>query len=629
MSIRPLGWIAMLAMLVAGLCMDRAQSADQGSDAARNPRKLEAKAKSSSTSGKVDASVPSVPEPPKMFPGSARSAALAKSTAEAEAQAARDSGAMPATTRPLSDSSSSQQTPQPAVNAVEPLAVERARSLAEPKRKIASADDRRSKSKHVEVDPSEIDSTSMPVDVKPAEIDALPPVAAVKDSTPKTAARATDAAAPAMLPSDDSATSGALLTPFQAPTVAAPQGIPTRRAPQLESAPEAAKTQLSAEMLALRSRVRKALNMYYARRLNTRDHDAWETMHAMIAYGNRTDILKDGPRGERVNAISWLLDGNRCKGQPLLAVNDGHLVARVGVNVQGHAGQLLGMLAQWQVPADYDFAVQGHPFTVADLIQAEQADCEADTELTFKLIALSYYLPDNASWYSQDGQKWTVERLIQEEIKQPIRGAACGGTHRLFGLSSAYIMRQRNGGAIDGEFARAKKYVTDYHRYALNVSQNPEGSFSTDWFARPANKPDLDRHLQTSGHTLEWLAFSLPQEQLTDPHMLKAVNYLAGILVDNPQRPWAIGPLGHSIHALVMFDQRVFGDDQSVARQPNPKDRAELTHPQKYFPNEPGPVTQASASDGGSELEEVEGPDFVPTPSGREDDVERSCKPLR
>ncbi len=324
-------------------------------------------------------------------------------------------------------------------------------------------------------------------------------------------------------------------------------------------------SELTAELLVLRAKIRRALNLYFPRRLNTRDNDAWETMHAMIAFGSRTDILIDGPSGERVSAISWLLNGNRCKGQPLMVINNGHLTARVGVNVQGHAGQFLGMLAQWHFPMNYDFVVQGRPYTLADLIEEEKSDCEINTELTFKLIALSYYLPNDAAWLTHDGQRWTVERLVQEEIKQPIRGAACGGTHRLFGLSSAYIMRERRGGLADGDFGRAKKYVADYHRYTFGTLQNPDGSFSTEWFSRSAAKPDLDRRLQTTGHTLEWLAFSLSDEQMTDPHMIRAVDYIATILLENPRKQWSIGPLGHSLHALVMYDQRMFSEQHPVS----------------------------------------------------------------
>src|SRR5262249_58545401 len=132
-------------------------------------------------------------------------------------------------------------------------------------------------------------------------------------------------------------------------------------------------------------------------------------------------------------------------------------------------------------------------------IETEKLGCQANTELTFKLIALSHYLDSDATWRSHTGQEWSISRLIQEEIKQPIRGAACGGTHRLMGLSYAVRKRQQKGGEIDGQYLRAQKYVSDYHQYTLSL-QNPDGSFSTEWFTGRGNRQDLARRCQTTGH---------------------------------------------------------------------------------------------------------------------------------
>lgn len=315
---------------------------------------------------------------------------------------------------------------------------------------------------------------------------------------------------------------------------------------------------LSPQLITLRKKVRRVLAMYQTRQLNTRDHTPWEVMHALIAYGVYTDIRRDSPTGDKVNAIGWLCWGGQANGQPLITLERGKVHARIGVGVQGHAGQFMGMLAQSTVKPTYEMRVQGKTFTVADLIEQEKLDCQANTELTFKLIGLSYYLPSDATWTSNDGQTWSIPRLIQEEIKQPIRGAACGGTHRLFGLSSSYLMRKKQGLPIDGEYRRAQLYIANYQRHAFGELQNADGSFSTEWFNRRGDRPDLDRRIQTTGHIFEWLAFSLSDQQLREPRTIKTVNYLAGILQDNPKRDWSIGPLGHALHALVMYDNRVF-----------------------------------------------------------------------
>ena len=233
----------------------------------------------------------------------------------------------------------------------------------------------------------------------------------------------------------------------------------------------------------------------------------------------------------------------------MLFLHDGKLEARRGVGVQGHYGQFMAILAQSHLKSDYPMQVSGKEFTLQDLIEHEKENCTAGEELTFKLIGLMHYLDSDATWKSRDGQDWSIQRLIQEELKQPIRGAACGGTHRLMGFSYAVNKRLQRGQPIVGEFKRAQTFINDYHRYTFGL-QNPDGSFSTEWFVRKGDNPDVDRRLKTSGHILEWIGFSLPEQDLRDPRMIKAVDYVATILQKNDRHTWEIGPLGHGLHAL-------------------------------------------------------------------------------
>jgi hypothetical protein len=65
--------------------------------------------------------------------------------------------------------------------------------------------------------------------------------------------------------------------------------------------------------------------------------------------------------------------------------------------------------------------------------------------------------------------------------------------------------------------------------------------------------------LETTGHITEWLAFSLDKEQLVDARTIKSVSYLTNLLSENRNEKWGIGPLGHGLHALAMYDERIFG----------------------------------------------------------------------
>ena len=310
----------------------------------------------------------------------------------------------------------------------------------------------------------------------------------------------------------------------------------------------------------LKARIAQTLAAYQRRPLNTAEHTPWEVMHGFIAFGIPSRVRVGGPAGDPVNSIGWMNSGGRCKGQVMLATEDDRLVAMRGVGVQGHQAQYLAILAQCRVALNSPIQVEGKSFTVADLVEEEKASCLSGTELTFALIGLAHYLPTDAEWTARDGQTWTLERLVAEEIEQPIRGAPCGGTHRLFGLSYACQRRLRATGTLDGHYARADHFVRDFQRFTLAKLQNPDGSFSTEWFKYPADREDdIDRKVQTTGHILEWLVGSLEQDQLYQSRIVSAVEFLSAALLREPAREWKLGPLGHALHALTIYQERVWG----------------------------------------------------------------------
>jgi hypothetical protein len=320
----------------------------------------------------------------------------------------------------------------------------------------------------------------------------------------------------------------------------------------------------------LRAKVRRVLKSYYNRPLNSRDNDPWELMHGMLAYGVHSQVRQGGPQGKTITAIGWMCYNRPCKRLTLLYLTpEGDLRAKHGVGLQGHMGQFLAMLAQCQVSPDYPIRVRDKQFTINDLIEAEKVTCYPKSELTFKLIALMHYLESDATWVNDQGASWDISRLIREEISQPIRGAACGGTHRLAGLSLAARTRVRRGEPLDGEYLRAAKFVEKYQNYAFQL-QNRDGSLSTEWFRGRGDEDDVDRRVKTTGHILEWLVYSLDEEQVRYAKTFRAVNYLASLLASNYNHEWEVGPMCHAIHALRLYDERVFqphdGEEEIVKK---------------------------------------------------------------
>ena len=315
---------------------------------------------------------------------------------------------------------------------------------------------------------------------------------------------------------------------------------------------------LSPELVTLRNQVRKTLATYYQEPISIADHSPWGIMHALIAYGVDTQIVVNG---KQVNAIGHMCFNQPCRGMQLMTLEGKNLRVQIGPGYQGHAGQFLAMLAQSRVMVDYPIRVGGREFTVADLIESEKQTCRTKSELTFKLIALSHYLPLETTWKNDLGENWSISRLIKEELAQNVVGAACGGTHRMTGFSYVVNRKIKLGEEFDGQFLRASKFVDNYHDYIFKL-QNSDGSFSTNWFAGRGDDPTEKRRIETTGHMVEWLVCSLSKEELTDPRVVKAVDYLSKLLLNLAQKKQTIeiGPRGHALHGLAIYGERVFGD---------------------------------------------------------------------
>jgi hypothetical protein len=308
----------------------------------------------------------------------------------------------------------------------------------------------------------------------------------------------------------------------------------------------------------LASKVRRVLDSYYDRPLDSRTDPPWSLLHWGIAYGQdsriRTGIRTDPP----ITAIDWLCTNRPAAGKQLMQIKGSNLSLPIAPGVQGHHGQFLSMLAQSQVDESRPLLVGNTELRVRDLVEHEKRTCQSGMELTFKLIGIAHYTPTSDAWRNASGESWNVQRLLLEELDHPINRmtCCCGGTHRLFALGYAVDRRRAEGMPIDGPWATAAARVQMYQRRAFQF-QNRDGSFSTMWLDEPGNSSNLTRSLNTSGHVLEWLAASLPDSQLRDARFERAVNYVADVLERNKEERWHRGALGHSLHALAIYERRV------------------------------------------------------------------------
>ncbi len=349
--------------------------------------------------------------------------------------------------------------------------------------------------------------------------------------------------------------------PYDAPAAESTSNKPDRPANKVHRLDQP--IALSGEQLRLRTEINQLLRYYIQHPETIARRSPWAVMHAILPYGVEAELLAGN---RRVNAIGWMSYNGLCKTQRIFQPTKYGFRTNLGPGVQGHEGQYLAILAQSKVAPTYPIKVGNRTYSINDLVRLEMATCREKSELTFKLLGLSYYLEQDQRWRDNQGGNWSLEKLVAEELEQPIIGAACGGTHRLMGLTFSLLQRKQAGLPIDGHWSRSEQFLSEFAAYAFTL-QNPDGSFSTEWFEARANEPDVERKVQTTGHILEWLIYTLPDEQLQSSQIQNAIRYLLNTIGAEPGRDWPIGPRGHSLRALALYNQRVFGAPPGKLKQ--------------------------------------------------------------
>ncbi|MEN6405195.1 MAG: hypothetical protein ABFC77_01865 [Thermoguttaceae bacterium] len=320
---------------------------------------------------------------------------------------------------------------------------------------------------------------------------------------------------------------------------------------------------LTPELEALRDRVRATLAMQQKPLFSTQENSAAEIINCCLAFGCNSEVQLDGEDGKPINGITCLCWNYPCAGRAMLGFDRKHIAARVGYGYQQYPGEFLATLALSRVPASYPVRVGRDTRTVADLVEAEKLGCRAGDDLSLKLIGLAFYV-DAPEWKNDLGETWSIERMIQEEMAQPVVTASEGGLNRLMGLSYAVSRRAKRGLPIEGQYQRAKKYTADFQEFALQL-QNANGSWGPYFLTARSANGDPSSQLRATGRILEWLASSLPESKLEDARLVRAVEYVNGLL-SSDRYQWGtpslstreIASVGHALHALQIYDGRVF-----------------------------------------------------------------------
>lgn len=317
----------------------------------------------------------------------------------------------------------------------------------------------------------------------------------------------------------------------------------------------------------LRSRIDRAVDNVRCRDLLA-THGFWTVFHGVLGLG--PDATLRDLWGRRVRAIDYVFDGGELRGLRFLPTRHG-LDVQMGPTFvgQGHQDQFVAEMAQWGVPADRRVRVAGKEYRFLDFVRHSQmrASVRADQELSWAVVAVGQYLGTDAEWVNEAGERLRFEDLVRYELDAPVEAAACGGTHRLFGLSWAYQLHRGRGGWEAGAWAEVPAKVTKYRDLARQY-QNPDGTFSTAYFHGWGDAADPQLRVSTTGHTLEWLALALADDELRRPWVRDAARALADLLIERRDEPVEAGPLYHAVHGLLIYRTRVYGEPPAGCSRP-------------------------------------------------------------
>ena len=322
------------------------------------------------------------------------------------------------------------------------------------------------------------------------------------------------------------------------------------------------------------------LNYTYTKRyLNLTDHAAWQIMHGVLPFGQDFKVYDSD---QLVGALGWVLDGNKMKGwTPQHGVKLGDrqglkMLIEAGKSGQGHPDQWLSILGQSGIKSDHKLLFDGHEYQVRDLMQQALWDIYDGKEASWTLTAALIYLGPDAKWTASDGKEWTVEDVVKMEAAQDLGTSACGGTHRLAALNRAVRTYRKAHGEPTGAWADAEKKVRDAIETARQFQQ-ADGALSCRFFVRPSASADNVDMMYSTGHTVEFLAMAINDDELDAPWVKRAVVKLCELFQNTRAIDVECGSLYHAANGLRKYRERKFGPWTPPANTSDPSKRPAAT----------------------------------------------------
>jgi hypothetical protein len=302
------------------------------------------------------------------------------------------------------------------------------------------------------------------------------------------------------------------------------------------------------------------------------DQAAWQIIHGALAF-KREFLVTDGSRD--ISAVDYILAGGKMKGLDLRrgdlldSNNSDKATKRYGIATvvaedkmgQGHVDQWLGYLSDCKLPLDEPIVVEGEKHTIADYIDQAKLDVHKNPtqEYSWTLMALTAYYPTDYTWKASDGSEWSIEKLVEIELGHNLDASACGGTHRMTGLTMAFNRHVAAEKPVTGAWKKLSERINECIEKAKQY-QNSDGSLSSNYFARPGKSADLAICMGSAGHVLEFLTTALDKEALQQAWVKRATLDMCKTFRKTKPVDVECGALFHAAHGLVLYREKVFGE---------------------------------------------------------------------
>lgn len=318
--------------------------------------------------------------------------------------------------------------------------------------------------------------------------------------------------------------------------------------------------------------VNKAIGISKRRMLSTHINTPWQILHGILALRGDYQLRH---QGRPVDALEYISGGAHFKGaywfEKSAYGGRAHPYNGTMWDFEGHVNQTLALIAMSNPPLDHKFKVaHGEEVTMQDMVNHAKMMVNTKEEITWTLWFLTHYVDQDEEWTNAYNQYWSMEQLVSHQNRFEPTRAPCGGTHGLFALAYARNAYLQKHGQLRGAWLEADQKIQRYITTA-KAMQNRDGSFATGFFKSAGHSQDVEERLKTSGHMLEWLMMALPKAELEQPWVESAVNAVAIDLIRSAPQNAECGALYHSLHALVLYRQRMMPD--SV---PQPETLAEI-----------------------------------------------------